>query len=673
MYQTPTYEDLSKRVADLEDQLAVIQQAEPALERSRALLNSIITAAPVGIGLVADRTLLWVNDQMSDMVGYAQQDLIGKSSRILYASDTEFEQVLKKIEQAAAKEGAGSVETTFLHRNEQPVHVLLSFVPVNSRDLSQGITFTAMDITYRIMSEEKLIEERDRAQMYLETAGVMLVALDTAGKIRLINKKGMEISGFTEAEVLGRSWFEVFLPESDSNLARTIFFASLDGEVDDLDDYENTIVTRNGDCRNMIWHNRLLRDNSGRVNGVFCSGLDITEQTRMEKEKQALQLQLIKTQKMEAIGVLAGGIAHDFNNILLPILGYTELLLESDDGPNTSHDILNQILQAAKRARSLVSQILTFSRQENHEIKPVDIAIILGEVVKLVRSSLPSTIAVQQQIKKDCGLVMADPSQIHQVAMNLITNAFHAMEIKGGQLSIRLFETKLPGRDSGDLRLSPGRYVCLSVGDTGEGMSKAVLDRIFDPYFTTKKKGKGTGLGLSVVHGIVKSCGGYVKATSVPGEGTDFEVFLPALSMAEKEKEAAVQKKQFHRGTERILLVDDEAQVIQMETQRLEHLGYQVSAFTDPVAAFALFERDPEQFDLVITDMTMPKMTGGELSKRILKLRPGLPVIICSGFSEQVDAEKAREMGIQGFIQKPILLGEISTLIRKVLDRQSDV
>ncbi|MBU4054645.1 MAG: PAS domain S-box protein [Proteobacteria bacterium] len=663
MAEQPTYEELIQRVADLERKLEHSEESDHHLKTTRMALNSVLSAAPMGIGLVSDRMLMWVNQQMCEMVGRTREELLGQSARILYPSDEEFLRVGKEKYDAIHSNGWGSIETCFVRKNGGIIHVLLSSVPVNPGDLAEGVTFTAMDVT-------EIKQERDRAKMYLDTAGVILLALDRDGNIRLINKKGCETIGYPESEVLNQNWFDGFLPKKEQQRAKIVFQSMLEGDERHLIDYENVLLNRQGEELDILWHNTLLRTSEGKVEGVFCSGLDVSNRNQMEREKEELQIQLIKTQKMEAIGVLAGGIAHDFNNILLPILGYTELLIESSGEDSSTREILNQVLQAAKRARSLVKQILTFSRQENQEIKPVDVGQILNEVLKLIRSSLPSTIEVRQYISSKCGLVMADPSQIHQITMNLVTNAYHAMEESGGQLFIKLTDSEMHRSLAGNSSIQAGRYVCMTVSDTGTGMEQHVISRIFDPYFTTKKKGKGTGLGLSVVHGIIKSYNGDVEVESTPGEGTVFRVYLPVIQRMEEGHGDASASPDYARGTESILLVDDESQIIQMESQRLEYLGYHVTSRTSSLEALELFKNDPYRFDLVITDMTMPKMTGGQLSEELLEIRPDIPIILCTGFSEKINAEKAKEIGVRGFIPKPILLNEIASLIRTVLDQK---
>jgi len=311
------------------------------------------------------------------------------------------------------------------------------------------------------------------------------------------------------------------------------------------------------------------------------------------------------------------------------------------------YENLQAVLSAGMRAKDLVQQILTFSRQADQEFQPLRVQNIIKEVLKLSRSTLPSTIEIQQYISNQCGLVMADPTQVHQIAMNLITNAYHAMEETGGKLAVNLKEIELATADLKDPDMIPGPYVCLTVTDTGMGMETSIMDRIFDPYFTTKKKEKGTGLGLSVVHGIVKGFGGDISVHSEPDKGTSFQVYLPVIKTRDEALETEAMEP-VAGGTERILLVDDEDQVARMVKQMLDRLGYQVTGRTSSVEALEVFREAPDQFDIVITDMTMPNMTGVQLAKKLLALKPNIPIIICSGFSETIDEHKAKELGIRG-------------------------
>jgi len=393
----------------------------------------------------------------------------------------------------------------------------------------------------------------------------------------------------------------------------------------------------------------------------------LKEYAGAKEEKKSLEMQLQQAQKMEAIGTLAGGIAHDFNNILSAIIGYSELALREVSEDTKLYSYVQGVRKAGKRARNLVSQILSFSRQSEEERKPIQIAPILKESLKLLRASLPATIEIRQNFGARLGNVMADPTQIHQVIMNLCTNAAHAMREKGGVLEVSLESADLDTFFAAQHADIPsGTYLKLTVSDTGCGMTMDVIEKIFDPYFTTKEKGVGTGLGLAVIQGIVKSHGGTITVESNPGMGSSFTIFLPVVD--EKESLSITSTFTFlPMGTERILYVDDEQELVDIATQMLESLAYEVVGTTSPVKALELFSANPGKFDLVITDMAMPKMTGVELSKECMRIRPDIPIILCTGFSEAVTEEEAKAMGMKAFVMKPIFKDKLALTITQVL------
>ncbi len=402
------------------------------------------------------------------------------------------------------------------------------------------------------------------------------------------------------------------------------------------------------------------------VNAALAA--ELAERKRAEAERSRLEARIRHAQKMEAIGTLAGGIAHDFNNILSPILGYAELTLD-DLAPETeAHQNLRRIIQAAERARSLVNRILSFSREVDGEPRPVDLASAVKEVIKLLRATLPATIEIQREIDPGAGAVHADPVQIHQVVMNLCTNAFHAMRENGGTLSISLSAVDL---DPDDLipstEATPGTYLRLTVRDTGVGMSAEVLDQVFIPYFTTRGGAGGTGLGLSVVHGIVEHLGGVIKVYSEPGRGTAFHVYLPTTEASPRRTGRATVDT-VPRGDERVLLVDDEPETVMVLDRMLRRLGYRVTATTDPREALARFREAPDAFDLVLTDTTMPHLTGVVLSRKILRVRPEMPIILCTGFSELITEDQARSIGVRAFLMKPLMTADLARTVREVLD-----
>ncbi len=398
---------------------------------------------------------------------------------------------------------------------------------------------------------------------------------------------------------------------------------------------------------------------------------DITDRKDAQKEAKRLEEALVKAQKMEAIGTLAGGIAHDFNNILSAVIGYSELCLPQVAADAPVHRYLQQILAAGLRARDLVQQILTFSRKDDREFRPLQIAPLVKEVLKLLRSSLSATIEISLHIDPDLDPILADPTQIHQIVMNLCTNAAHAMDAEGGRLNVNISQVWL---SEGDIRLHPGLnvgdYIKLSVQDTGRGIPPKIIPKIYDPYFTTKEKGKGTGLGLSVVHGIVQSYGGAIYAYSEPGRGSTFNVYIPFVN-----RRITVEKqpdKELTGGSEHILLVDDEPALVDVGRQLLDKLGYRVSTAGGSLEALELFREAPQAVDLVLTDMTMPKMTGDKLAVELLKIRPDLPIILVMGYSTNISAEKALKMGIKAFLPKPMVAADLAAIVRKVLDEGND-
>jgi CheY-like chemotaxis protein len=369
---------------------------------------------------------------------------------------------------------------------------------------------------------------------------------------------------------------------------------------------------------------------------------------------------------MEALGTMSGGIAHDFNNILAAIIGFTELVTGHVDHGSRDAHALERVMEAAIRGRELVRQMLTFSRKTEHEKKPVRLSGIVRESVRLLRAAVPSSIAIKVDVTSESGFILADPVQIQQVLMNLCTNAAHAMREKGGTLDIKLDDFSVSPSGNG-FGIAPGPYMRLLVRDTGVGMSPDIMARVFDPFFTTKGLGEGTGLGLSVVHGIVKQHDGHITVTSEPGKGSTFTVYIPQIP-EELETDAVSSDDELPTGPERVLFVDDEEALVEMAEDILAELGYEVTSRKNGREALELLKSDPSRFDLVITDQTMPEMTGIDLAGAILAIRADMPIIMCTGFSHLVDADKAMAAGIKAFAMKPLTKREIARTIRNVLD-----
>jgi signal transduction histidine kinase/CheY-like chemotaxis protein len=408
-----------------------------------------------------------------------------------------------------------------------------------------------------------------------------------------------------------------------------------------------------------------ITDENGETILIAGAARDITARRQAEEEKEKLETQLRQSQKMEAIGTMAGGIAHDFNNILSIILGNTELAIRDVPEWHPVKESLDEVRQACLRAKDVVRQLLSFSRQTEMQLRPLDSSVILGESLKLIRSTLPSNIEIRQDFDEDIWTILGDPTQLNQILINLSNNAADAIGSEDGILNVSLKNVENPRHDP-ELNLEPGRYVKISIRDTGVGISTEAMDRIFDPYFTTKEVGRGTGMGLTVVHGIVETHNARINVNSTPGKGTAFEIFFRSIDAAPVD-EVPENNTLFH-GRETILFVDDEKAIVKLNKKRLERLGYQVIGTADPHEALEMFGYKSTQFDLVITDMTMPNMMGDELAAEIMKIRPDIPIILCTGFSGRISEEQALEKGIRAFIMKPLELQELAETVRKVLD-----
>jgi signal transduction histidine kinase/ActR/RegA family two-component response regulator len=398
--------------------------------------------------------------------------------------------------------------------------------------------------------------------------------------------------------------------------------------------------------------------------------LEITERKHAEKKKEKLEAQLRQAYKMEAIGTMAGGIAHDFNNILAIILGNADMAKDDIPESNPARYYIDQVLEASSRAKDLVKQILTFSRQSEQKLLPIKPCSVINESLKLFRSTTPTTVNIVQNICKDCCMIMADTTQLRQLLMNLFSNAVHAMDEKG-TLEVTAAMVDLGVDDiAHQPGLNPGQHLKIKVRDTGTGMDKETQDRIFDPFYTTKEVDEGTGMGLSIVLGIVKSHKGFVQVDSEPGEGSIFTIYFPAVEDGQSQKIEEVTEV-YPRGNERILFVDDEEMLAELGGRMLERLGYEVTVKSSSKDASETFKLNPETFDLVITDQSMPNMSGIELSAELLNVRPDIPIILCTGFSKKTSGEKAKEIGIKEFCVKPLDRKELAHVVRKVLDENT--
>ena len=551
--------------------------------------------------------------------------------------------------------------------NRETVEATMAFYGCLSKMIS-SLGYSTVKLARTLSQKDVALFQLDESKAFqtslFETMPIPVFYKDTAGRYLGFNRAFEDFYGKAKEHLIGKSVFDLY----PSDLAQIYF--DQDAELfkkQKLQMYESKITDSHGILHDVIFHKASLVDSQGEIIGLIGAIIDITERNRTEEEKKSLQKQLIQAQKMEAIGTLAGGIAHDFNNILGVIIGFAEIAGDCIPPDSIAVEYLNKVQIAGHRAATLVKQILAFSRQVNIERIPLQPSHTVKEVLKLLRPSLPSTITIKQEIDSSSSAILADPTQLHQILMNLCTNAFHAMEQTGGTLEIILKDCELSSDAlKNEREVQPGTFVLLSVGDTGSGIGSAIRGKIFDPYFTTKEIGKGTGMGLSIVHGIVSSYGGFLTCESESGKGTIFRVFIPALEKTIESEAKPVEVAP--SGTERILIIDDEMMLVELGKTMLERLGYEVTAMTSSMEALAIFQNRPDLFDAVITDQTMPGMTGMDLARQMLQLRPDLPIILCTGYSSLVNQEQAKIEGIKGFVDKPMTQHVIATLLRKVLD-----
>ncbi|MCP3945139.1 MAG: response regulator [Desulfobacteraceae bacterium] len=504
--------------------------------------------------------------------------------------------------------------------------------------------------------------ERKYRDLY-ENAPIAYFSMDRDGKILRCNQKACFLSEYEKHQLYGKNVQDLFGDKEQVEQNFYLIWQTLEkgGGVKDM---EIDMFQRD---KNRIWVSLsadAIKGENDEIVEIRAIAMDISRRKTLEK-------QLIHAQKMEAIGTLARGIAHDFNNVLSPISGYAQMLLMDTVKNGLDKEHLNIILDCARHAKDLVNQILTFSRQKEHKKVLVKTGNAVIESLGLIRSFLSSTIKVTTNIDEDCGYIMADPIQINQLIMNLVTNAYHAMEKTGGLLEICLTRIQIHQSTQGKEGIKPGVYACLSVADTGYGIDKDIINNIFEPYFSTKEEGKGSGIGLSVAHGIVESHGGYIRVESCKGEGTKFMVYFPVCQHRGDAKKDSLPDLTVESGAERVLLVDDDEKVAAMYTRLLERLGYGVTCFTDSLTALSAYTVSPEKFDVVITDLTMPDLNGFDLAKKMYEINPDLPIILCTGLGDSIDKHQDDACCIKGFLSKPVEIKVLSSTIRGVLDQAS--
>ena len=779
MNEKPTYEELEKRIQELEQAELECKRSEKQLIRND-LMDYVISNARSAIA-IHDRDLKYIYVSKRYLKDYKikEQNVIGKHH---YEVFPDLPQKWRDVHQRALTGEVISAEEDSYYREDGSVDwTRWECRPWYESDGSIGgiIIYTEV-ITDRKLAEEALINSEHKWRNILVKIPQIGVTLNTKAKITFANAYFLQLTGWKEKEVIGQDWVDMFIPENVRKDVREVFLTVMSQkDTIGFSTYENEIIDRSGMIINVAWSNALTKDVHGNVIDVTCLGVDLTERQRseqalqrseekyrsmMESMKDAsyicspelhieymnpgmidrvganaigklcykalydmdekcswcvfdqikkgehvdyevadpkdshyysvsnspifhadgtaskltifhditkikdIEAQLRQSRKMESIGTLAGGIAHDFNNLLYIISGNAELALEDIPEWNPAHASLEEIKSATLKAAGIAKQLLNFSRKTDQEMKPIGVVTVIKDALKFLRSTIPTTIDIQKHLPDADITILADPIQINQIMMNLCINAFQAMEDTGGIMEI-IVETVSLDEEAADSYpdLTAGDYLKITVNDTGPGIDPEIIERIFDPYFTTKEMGKGSGMGLSIVHGIVQNHSGAISVDSKLGKGTTFSLLFPAVD--EKPKIEPETINEIPRGHETILFVDDEKSIADMAQKMLKRLGYKVETSLNPLQALDLFKSQPDEFDLVITDMTMPQMTGAKLSEKLIEIRSNIPVIICTGHSAIIDEEKAKQFGIAGYVMKPVSMSIIAKTIRKVLDK----
>ncbi|MGM0452234.1 MAG: PAS domain-containing hybrid sensor histidine kinase/response regulator [Thermodesulfobacteriota bacterium] len=650
---------------------AALQRSEKALSEKEEMLQALMGSLP-GMAYRSENRPGWpmvfISQGCIALTGYTPGELVADDhlyGELIHEDDRQ--RVWDTVQAALGQHAPFQVEYRLHPKNGGEKWVWEQGRAVGTRtDGTRMIEGFITDITTRKQTEDALRESEANYRLLAENTLDCIWTMNLDLEFTYINAAIEQLTGYSPEQ-----WIGTRLPDHmDSDTFERVSTIVREELVEPVQTggrtFETTIQDKNGQAVPVEIIGRVLYDEAGRPCGLIGTTRDIRERKRAEKNRRVLEAQLRQSQKLEAIGTLAGGIAHDFNNILTSIIGYAELAQMEPEDTDFIKNSIDQIYHAGNRARELVKQILTFSRQTEQEMIAVEAGTLIRETLKLLRSTLPATIEIHEDLGCQCRII-GDPAQIHQIMMNLCTNAVQAMGHQKGTLTVRIAEVEL---DADFARRNPparcGPNVKITVSDTGPGIAEGDMAKIFDPFFTTKPEGQGTGLGLSVVHGIVNSHGGIIDVKSDPANGTSFFIYLPiASSTAWMETVAAAQ---VPTGSESILFIDDERPIAELGKQMLLGLGYRVEALTQSPQALEILQARPEDFDLVVTDFTMPHMTGVELMEGIQKIRPDLPVILCTGYSEQISQKTAEKMGFSAFLMKPTGREEMAKTIRRAID-----
>jgi PAS domain S-box-containing protein len=656
------------------------QMERKARESEQWLLT---TLKSIGDGVIAtdwQGRVKFMNAMAEKMTGWPQSEAVGKPLPEVFHIINEITREIV-ADPAAKVIATGQIiglanHTLLVRRDGTEIPIKDSGAPIVLKEGEPiGVVLVFQDDTASRAAENRLRESRERLYLAMESASEGLWEWHTVEDLMIFDDLCYKMLGFESGSPDGghRRWWMDRIHRDDLPSVREAMGKMLSGGNGSLPGVDYRISKKDGTYLWVTSRAKIIqRGDDGKPLRIVGVQRDIHQRKMDEDEKAQLERELRQSQKMEAIGTLTGGIAHDFNNILASVIGYTELALEDAVPGSLLQQNLNEIMVAGLRARDLVRQILMFSRHADTQLTRVEINALTVEAIKMMRATIPTSIAIHDDFAAGPIHIQANPSQIHQVIVNLCTNAFHAMEEDGGTMRVALDTVRFEAHvhlPMADIR--PGRYACISVSDSGHGIEPQNLDRIFDPYFTTKDQEKGSGLGLSIVSGIVHQHGGYITVDSRPGDGSAFKVYFPILDEAVEEKTPTKMEPLPRGNGQRILLVDDEPAIAKVQKQSLERLGYVVEISTDSNEALERFMAEPSRFDLLLTDMTMPRMTGDTLAHRVREIVPDLPVILCTGFSEKMDPDRSRELNINCFLMKPIKKAKLADAIKDALTQSA--